>query len=128
MGGATGLPLPSLPATRSSATGAGAAVLMMAGGVTFGAATSGTATIGVAGFSTSVAAFGSDSGTGVGASTALTGAVAAPAPMDTLPLNVAPSWMARRATRTSPNNEPDLATTRRFRATTAPFTWPRMVT
>src|SRR5207245_8078742 len=100
MGGATGLPLPSLPATRSSATGAGAAVLMMAGGVTFGAATIGTATFGAAGFSTSVAAFGSRSGTVVGASTALTvGAGAAPAPIDTLPLNLAPAWMARRAPR-----------------------------
>src|SRR5437879_13915060 len=120
MGGATGLPLPSLPATRSSATGAGAAVLMMAGGVTFGAATSGTATIGVAGFSTSVAAFGADSGTGVGASAALTGAVAAPAPTDTVRLTVAPPWLAGRAARTSPNNRPALATTRRSRATTSP--------
>jgi len=52
----------------------------------------------------------------------------AAAPIETLPLNEAPSWMTRRATRTSPFNEPDFATVNRFRAVTWPLTWPRMFT
>src|ERR1700674_82607 len=36
--------------------------------------------------------------------------------------------MTRRATRTSPFNEPDFATINRFRAVTVPLTWPRMFT
>src|SRR5260370_22832842 len=73
---------------------------------------------------------GSRAGNGAGGVTAGFGGAGASnaPPIDILPLNVAPSWMTSRATRTSPMRRPERARTRRLRAKPGPVRWPRTFT